>query len=154
MQDDSLLPPPPTPQKGFFGPKPQPQQPDLSFKEDVTALTSRIRINEERMGELRKKLLLIEQNMLAQQKKSANDLRVLQADIIDSKHTIQAIEDKIITVIKELRLTSRKEDMDVMKKYIELWNPVKFVTRDAVETIIDDKLGKHEDHKPPRYDSP
>ena len=38
-------------------------------------------------------------------------------------------------IIKELRLTARKSDIDVMKRYIELWNPVKFVTADYAEKI-------------------
>jgi hypothetical protein len=79
----------------------------------------------------------------------------MQTDLMEVKRTIQAVEDRIITIIKEIRLTARKEDIDVMKRYLELWDPVKFVTHEQVDKIVDEKLGKHEEPEvKPNYDSP
>jgi hypothetical protein len=142
--------------KGLFSTK-QPQAiPDISgLTDQISALAARIRIGEERYGELRKKLLVVEQNMLSNHKKAMTEIKALQTDILDVKRTIQTVEDRIITVIKELRLTARKEDIDVMKRYLELWDPVKFVTHEQVEKIIDEKLGKPEETtEKPNYDSP
>jgi hypothetical protein len=92
--------------------------------------------------------------MLSNHKKSMAEIKAVQSDVTEMRRTIQSVEDKIITVIKELRLTARKEDIDVMKRYLELWDPVKFVTAERVEKLIDDKLGKHEEAEKPNYDSP
>ncbi len=142
--------------KGLFAAKTPPPMPDISgMTEQINAMSARVRIGEERYGELRKKLLLIEQNMLGNQKKAMMEIKTLQTDLMEMKHTIQAVEDRIIMVIKELRLTARKEDVDVMKRYLELWDPVKFITHDQVEKIIDEKLGKNEEPElKPNYDSP
>lgn len=140
--------------RGLFGSKGAPPMPDIGgMTEQLNAMAARVRIGEERYGELRKKLLVVEQNMLSNHKKAMMEIKGLQADLMGMKRTIQAVEDKIIMVIKELRLTARKEDMDVMRRYLELWNPVKFITHEQVEKIIDEKLGKPEE-KPPSYDSP
>jgi len=98
---------------------------------------------------------VIEQNMLSNHKKAMNEIKSLQSDFTEMRRTIQAVEDKIITIIKELRLTARKEDVDVLKRYLELWDPVKFITSDQVERIIDEKLGRPEPiGQKPNYDSP
>ena len=142
------------PKKGFFAPKAEPM-PDISgMTEQINAMAARVRIGEERYSELRKKLLLVEQNMLSNHKKAMTEIKTLQTDLMEMKRTIQAVEDRIITIIKELRLTARKEDIDVMKRYLDLWDPVKFVTHEQVDKLIDEKLGKPEEEKLPSYDSP
>ncbi len=156
MPDETLIGAPPEPaKKGFFGQKAPPPPPDIGGMTDqLNMLGARVRIGEERYSELRKKLLVVEQNMLSNHKKAITEIKSLQSDITEIKRTIQAVEDKIIMIIKELRLTARKEDIDVMKRYLDLWDPVKFITHDQVEKIIDEKLGKKEQDKPPSYDSP
>lgn len=129
--------------------------PDISgMTEQMNLMAARVRISEERYSEFRKKLLFVEQNMLSNQKKAMVEVKLLQNDVTEMRRTIQAVEDKMITVIKELRLTARKEDIDVMKRYLELWDPVKFITADRVEKLIDEKLGRHEETEKPNYDSP
>ncbi|MBW2970335.1 hypothetical protein KY309_02400 [Candidatus Woesearchaeota archaeon] len=140
--------------KGLFGPKTPPPPETSPATEQINLLTARLRVGEERYSELRKKFLVVEQNMLSNHKKAMAEIKALQTELNEMKRTIQAVEDKIITIIKELRLTARKEDIDVMKKYLDIWDPVKFVTSEQVEKIIDDKLGKKEKEKPPTYDSP
>ena len=144
------------PKKGLFTAKTPPPMPDVSGMTDqINAMAARVRIGEERYSELRKKLLVVEQNMLTNHKKAMSEIKALQTDIIELKRAIQTVEDRIITIIKELRLTARKEDIDIMKRYLELWDPVKFVTHDQVEKIIDEKLCKPEEQRiPPNYDSP
>ncbi|MEK6849841.1 MAG: hypothetical protein AABY01_04725, partial [Nanoarchaeota archaeon] len=88
-------------------------------------------------------LQLIEQNMLAHQKKAAMDSKNAQSDLLEIKKTVRVMEDRIIMAIKELQMTARKEDVDVLKRYIEMWDPLRFVSNDQVDKLIDEKLGKH-----------
>lgn len=111
-----------------------------SASEQVNTVAARLRISEERNGEMRKKMLLVEQNMLSNHKRAMSEIKMLQTEVNELKRSIQGVEDKIITIIKELRLTSRKEDIEVLRKYVELWDPVRFVTRETVERIVDEKL--------------
>lgn len=145
---------PPAPKKPPFSKPPAPA-PDLGGQQEkLNAMAARIRVSEERYSELRKKMLFVEQNMLSNHKRAMEEIKGLHDDITGMKRAIQAIEDRIITIVKELRLTARKEDIDVVKRYVELWDPTRFVTREHVEKLIDKKLNTHEDHKPPNYDSP
>ena len=124
------------PKQGMFGAKaPMPEQGGTA-SEDITRLAARLKISEERYGELRKKLLLIEQNMLSHHKNAMNEIKVLHSEITDVNSKINEIQDRILLIVKELRLTAKREDIDVMKKYVELWNPMRFITRDQVENIV------------------
>jgi predicted nucleic acid-binding Zn-ribbon protein len=156
MADDALavgdplafggMPVPPA-KKGLFGsskPASGPSAEMMGVNEQINGLSARIRVSEERFNELRKKLLFIEQNMLSNHKKLVGDLKQSNSEIDELRHKLVDVEDRIITVIKELRLTARKSDVDVMKRYIELWEPVKFVTADFAEKIarevVEEKL--------------
>ena len=35
---------------------------------------------------------------------------------------------------------AKKDDVQVMKKYLELWEPIHFVTQEQVEKIVQDML--------------
>jgi len=144
MPDDSLafqagspfgpIPAPPE-KRGLFGSKPAPGPEVAGLTEQLNGLAARIRVSEERMNELRKKLLFIEQNMLANHKKAIGDIKASNEEIDELRHKFTEMEDRVITIIKELRLTARKGDVDVLKRYIELWDPVKFITAEHAEKI-------------------
>ena len=50
------------------------------------------------------------------------------------------MERKMELVITEIKGTAAKEDIDALRKYIDLWDPVKFVTIETVEKLIEDKI--------------
>ncbi|MBI4151317.1 hypothetical protein HY492_04275 [Candidatus Woesearchaeota archaeon] len=135
--------------KGFganlFSAPRAPIEPDTSVQQDIAVLSTRLRVAEERYADLRRKLQLIEQNMLMHQKKAVLEAKNVSADVMEIKRTVRAMEDKVIMAIKELQLTARKEDVDVLKRYVELWDPIRFVSYDQAEKLIDEKLGKHTD---------
>ena len=146
--------PPAEPKKGLFGGKaPAPVSPGPSMvEEDMNKLAARLKISEERYNELRRKIMLIEQNMINNHKKSLNEIKVLNSEITDLNSKITEIQDRILLIIKELKLTAKKEDVDVMKKYVELWNPMRFVTKDQVEKIVQEILsGNEETEKESEY---
>lgn len=133
--------------RGFgtmFGQKPL-MEADTSMQQDVTMLTTRLRVAEERYSDLRRKLQLIEQNMLGHQKKALMDAKNAQTDLMEMKKTLRVVEDRVVMAIKELQLTARKEDVDVLKRYIEMWDPIRFVSHDQVDKLIDEKLGVHKE---------
>ncbi len=145
--------PAPPPKKGIFGgakPAPMPAPEITGIIEQINGLAARIRVSEERFNELRKKVLFIEQNMLANHRKALGEIKESNSEIDELRHKVAEIEDRVITVVKELRLTARKSDIDVMKRYIELWDPVKFVTADYAEKIARDVV--EERLQPPSKD--
>lgn len=117
------------------------QQPDFgSLSEDMGNLGRRLRVLEEGFTNLRNTLQVTEQNMLSKNKLFATDIRTLTSDIGDIKKEIADIKEKILEVVKELKEAAKRDELKVLEKYINFWNPVKFVTQNEVEAIVKEIL--------------
>jgi len=128
---------------GLFGAKPpkEPEGPSSSYlSQEITGLSTRLRILEERSTNTKRKLEIVDQNMLSHRKKYSDDIDMLKEEIDEMRSTIKEVESRIIMIIKEIRLGAKKDDVDALKKYVELWEPVKFVTMNQVENIVREML--------------
>ena len=134
------------PKKGgglFGGGKPHEEAKGPSnvyMSQELSSLSTRMRVLEERTSNSRKKQQLIEQSMLSHRKKYSEEINILKDEMNELKRTMTEVENKIIMLIKELRLTAKKEDVDSLHKYVELWEPVKFATINQVENIVEEMI--------------
>ena len=120
-----------------------PAQPDLSsFTEDIGNLSRRLRLLEESFTNIRRVLQVTEQNVLGKNKVFSTEIRTLTSDIGDIKQEIAEIKERIIELVKELKETAKRDEVKVLEKYINFWNPVKFVTQNEVEDIVKEILKK------------
>jgi predicted nucleic acid-binding Zn-ribbon protein len=146
--------PQPKQHAGFFRKDTQ-IHPDLkSFSEDISNLSRRLRLLEESFTNIRKALQVTEQNMLRKHKVFATDIRTLTSDIGDIKSEIAELRDKIIELIKELEGSAKRDEVKVLERYINFWNPVKFVTQNEVETIVKEILNKNKEESIKRLSKP
>ena len=113
----------------------------VSFlSQELTNLSTRMRVLEERNSNMKKKQEIVEHNMLSHRKQYSQEVELLKEEIDEIRRQIKEIESRIIMIIKELRMSANKEDVDGLKKYVELWEPVKFVTQNQVEKIVEEKI--------------
>ena len=127
------------------GGKNQPATPDTSgFMEEVNIIGRRLRILEERYSNIDRKIQVSEQNMLNSHREINKELRTTMSDVNDLKKEINSIKEKLSLIIDELKKCAREEDMKVIEKYINLWDPVKFMTRKQVEQIVKEFIDKQE----------
>ena len=142
---ESALPPPPKKHEGMlkFGHGQQQEAPDFSgVTADVNTLSRRLRLLEEGFTNLRRFFQVTEENMIAKNKHFSAEIKTLTSDIMEIRKEIQEVRDKLMLVIRELQTFARKEEVKVLEKYINLWNPIKFVTQNEVEQIINEFLEK------------
>lgn len=111
-----------------------------SATEQINTLISRIRLFEETINEFRKRIIFIEQNLVAYHKKALTDIKTATSELTEHKKLILMLEDRILTLIKEMKLLAKKEDVELIKKYVELLNPMKYVTAERVEDLINEKI--------------
>ena len=109
----------------------------------VNNLNRRLRVLEERHSQMRRKTGVIEDNMLNNDKKISNDVKNISSEIKELKRDTAEIKDSIKMIVKELQSRAKKEDVDIIQKYLDLWNPTNFVTNreldKAVTRIISEK---------------
>ncbi len=125
---------------GLFGGKPKKTVTTATFNvvNEINNVGRRLRILEERYTNLRRKTQVTEQNILRNNKKLNTEIKTINTDINEVKRDINEIRNKIDLIVKEIMLCAKKEDLKVLEKYINMWNPVKFVTQGEVEKIVRD----------------
>lgn len=147
--EDPFLPPPP--KKGEilkFGHEQQQEAPIMNdATSDINALSRRLRLLEESFTNIRRFFQVIEETMMSKNKLFSAEIKTINSDIMEIKKEIHETKDKLILVIKELQTVARKEDVKVLEKYINLWNPIKFVSQNEVEQIINEILEKNTNRK-------
>ncbi len=137
-------PPPPKKSGGLFAPKPK-QGTDLTksvsdLAGELNNISRRLMILEERYSSLRKKTQVTDQNMLNGNKKFMTEVQTAHSDLDDFKKRLDDMVDKMKIIIRELKECAKREDVDVLNKYINLWEPLNFVTRDSVDKMVNDQV--------------
>ncbi|MCK5025138.1 MAG: hypothetical protein KAS15_01005 [Nanoarchaeota archaeon] len=146
------------PPPGMFGAKPAPKEekkgglfviksskpkaapiPSVTPAE-VAALSGRLRVIEERIYNLRRKSQVTDQNMLMHNKKIAGNIRDLDSDIKELRMDIEDIRSVMQQIISEMKKFASRNDVDIIKKYVDLWEPLNFVTRNEVDKIVREKI--------------
>lgn len=138
-------------QEGIFGqqkkggmfshkaPPPITSPPSSQINETVR----RMRILEERYTNLQTRFQLTEQNMLSRNKSFSTEFKTIISDIHELKREIEDMKNKMLMMIKELQSSARKDELKVLERYINMWEPVKFVTHDEIEDIVKEILAKY-----------
>jgi hypothetical protein len=104
--------------------------------QELAGLDRRMRILEERFNNMRKRSQVDEQNSLKQNKKFQNEIRTVEQQLREVRVAVTDMQNKFKILINELRLYATKEEIKVLEKYVNMWEPVTFVSRKEVENMI------------------
>ena len=113
--------------------------------EKLNSLSTRITLIEENFNRLNERMGLIEQRILKSGKQTNTEIKTNSEEIKDIKIETEEIKDNLNLIITDLKGSARKEDTEVLKKYIQMWEPMHFLTRkEFKEKIkeIEDKIGR------------
>lgn len=110
--------------------------------EELESTINRLRVLEGRYTNVQTELSVTEENMINRNKKLTTEIKTLTLDINELRKEINEIKDRVLMIIKEMQTLARKEDIKVLQRYIEMWEPMNFVTHKEVEEIINEKLAE------------
>ncbi len=106
----------------------------------VNELNTRIRILEGKYNLTRERMLVINQNMLDHYKGTKVNVKTIEEDMVEIKDAINSLKNATKNILKELQLLARKDEVKVLEKYINMWNPLKLMTEDEVNELIEKRL--------------
>lgn len=124
-----------------------PAEQTYSPEEILFDLNSRVRTIEGKYNLLRDRVLIINNNMIEEYKKIMGEIKFIDGEVKDIKGDIFKIKESIRHLIKEIEFFARKEDVQFLERYINLWNPMKFTTEEDVIRLIESHKGKKEVEK-------
>ena len=120
------------------------QEQTYSPEEVLFDVNSRVRSLEGKYNLLRDRVLIINNNMIEEYKKIVGEIKFIDSEIKDIKGDVFKLKESIRHLIQEVELYARKEDVQFLEKYINLWNPMKFTTEEDVVKLIEIHNGKKE----------
>ncbi len=97
---------------------------------------------ESKVNSLLREIELLKNDFLKKNNQMTKDLKILTTDLVELKHEQEKTLQKMDLVIRELRKTAGIEEVQTMKKYLDFWNPMHFVTQRDLERAIDAKLAE------------
>ncbi|MBI2580559.1 hypothetical protein HYV85_01995 [Candidatus Woesearchaeota archaeon] len=107
-----------------------------SFNRGIAEVERRLRALEERYSTIERRSQVTEENMLSSDRKIRADIKMLNGEISELKGQAADMTDKIKALIRELEGFAKVEDVDVIRKYLNLIEPLGFVTQNEVERIV------------------
>ncbi|MEW6063497.1 MAG: hypothetical protein AB1571_03975 [Nanoarchaeota archaeon] len=113
----------------------------------IVDLNNRARVLEERYNLLRERLLVVNQNMVEEYKKVLQDIKAMNSDIRELKEELVRIKETIKEMITEMEAFARKDNLKILEKYINMWNPMNFVTEREVRQMIKEEKGGRKNTK-------
>ena len=115
----------------------QKEQQDISSI--LLSLDSRVRSSETRNLLLKERIEITDRKMIREYKKTLNEIKDINLEVKQIKNDILNIKDALKKVTKELDLFARKENLKILEKYLQIWDPMKFVTQDELKEIIKER---------------
>ncbi|MBI2663957.1 hypothetical protein HYX10_01295 [Candidatus Woesearchaeota archaeon] len=125
------------PQQGLFrrraAPEPAPSQ-------ETAELVRRTRMLEERYSGLERRSQAVEENMIEHHRKLSSEIRMLGEELADVKKAVKDAGDKVQQIIAEMQELARQDEIQTIKKYLDYWEPMRFVTQQQVEKTVKEMM--------------
>ncbi|MBR9677851.1 MAG: hypothetical protein GOU97_00955 [Nanoarchaeota archaeon] len=112
------------------------------YASKISDINTRIRILEEKIGSLSEKSKITENTLLSNfkevnEKISENDEKTneLQKEILSMKDTIEVM-------LKQMKLFANKNDYKTLERYVNLFKPLQFLTKEEITQLIRREMGR------------
>ena len=106
-------------------------------------MNRKLAIIEDRLQTLRDHIALVEKDSLEKTKALAVEVHEYDEKIDVIRKEIEKIESMIERIVSKLELFASKEQLKVLERYLNFWNPLDYVTKKDVEELINEKLKSH-----------
>ncbi len=100
-------------------------------------LHNRVRSLESKYNLLGERVLMVNQNMIEEYKKTSRDMHLVNDDLRELKQEVALVREAIHEITKELDSFAKKASVKVLEKYINLLSPLHFVTEEQLKKEIE-----------------
>lgn len=97
---------------------------------------------ESKVNNLLREVDVLKNDFIKRANQLNKDFKMLSDDLLEIRHEQEKMNQKMILIINELKQTAGAEEVVTLKKYVEFWNPLNFVTQRDLEKAIETKLAE------------
>ena len=95
---------------------------------------------ESKVNTLLREIDLVKNDTVKKNGELRKEIKVLNEEVLELKRGQEKMQRTMDLIIKELKQTAGKEEILVLRKYVDFWNPLTFVTQRDVERVVDVKM--------------
>lgn len=102
----------------------------------ISQVVGRIKIVEERIDTLRSHVELIDRTVIEKHKSSISDIRDIQDSMRSLRADLDEIKDFSERIAKRLEAFASKEEVKVLERYVDAWQPLNYITRSELKATV------------------
>jgi len=95
---------------------------------------------ESKVNNLTREMDLLKNNTIKKTEDMKKDLKAMSSELLEIKSEQQRNVEKMDLIIKELKQTAGIEEVLVLKKYVDLWSPLNFVTQRDLDRAVNARI--------------
>ncbi len=114
----------------------------IAIQEQVKTMLDTVRNIEARVTTMDKKIHIIETNLLDFKKKSNSEVKTIHTSILNNEKEISLVSKNVMKITADLNNFARVEEVGTIRKYLELWKPINFVTYNELDNVLDERNNK------------
>ena len=95
---------------------------------------------ESKVNNLLREVNVLKNDFINRANKLNKDFKTLSDDLLEIRHEQEKTNQKMTLIINELKQTAGAEEVVTLRKYVEFWNPLNFVTQRDLEKAIESRL--------------
>ena len=145
---------PQRPTSTFFPQQPAVQQPSgrippelQNFQQmvgnQVSEFSSRVSLMEQKAENLRRHIELLDSSLIEKHKSVVTEIRDVQDGMRGLRADIEYVKDLSERLAKRMEALASKDEVKVLQRYTEYWNPLQFVTKSEVKSMVENILKEH-----------
>lgn len=108
----------------------------------LAEFSTRMNDLEERQNLLKERILMLSRTLLKHGEKTGKEMSLLKDDMKIIMDNMDKMKDAIHHIISESSEFARKEEMQVLEKYMKLWEPLNYARVEDVKDMINKALKK------------
>ncbi len=97
---------------------------------------------ESKANSLLREVDLVKNDSIKKSSELKKQIKLMGDEVLEVKRQQELMRRQMDLIVKELKQTAGKEEIMVLRKYVDYWNPLTFVTQRDVERVVTAKLGE------------
>jgi len=106
------------------------------FTKETVELARRLKLLEERYTNTRGQLQISDQNMIEFEREIRREMKALNESLLDLKKEMRDVHRSFMEIASNMSDVAKKQDLRVIAKYVEMWEPMRFCTEEDVKELI------------------
>jgi hypothetical protein len=107
---------------------------------DSTKLYIWVKGLESKVNNLLREVDVLKNDFIKRANQLNKDFKTISDDVMEARHEQEKMNQKMTLIINELKQTAGQEEVLTLKRYVEFWNPLNFVTQRDLEKAVERKV--------------